>query len=200
MLIADWSNKKLRDVGKPLTAEHHRLCRGNQPEFAMWLSCPWAVQFNSLCLASPPPPAPRSFSTADFWRSPYQTSVPNNKGRSPLGGIPESTWLALRGAVHTVVITTTCSLDTVPHWLNYSGSTLLAPSVGSCVPARRNTDLQMRLTSLRMSLVSVVPPRRKITIFDQTRENSTGTFTIRRGKKWFLIFFVLFVPSHSDTL
>lgn len=56
MLIADWSNKKLRDVGKPSAAEHHRLYGGNQPEFGMWLSCPRAVQFNSLCLA--PPTAP----------------------------------------------------------------------------------------------------------------------------------------------
>lgn len=166
MLITDWSNKKLRDVGKPAKAEHHRIYRGNQPEFGMWLSCPERFNLTAFVLLHHCPPHQPSFSMADFWRSPYQTSVPNNKGRSPLRGIPESTWFALRGAVHAVVITTTCSLDTVPHWLNYSGYTLLAPSVGSCVPARMNTDLQMRLTLLRMSLVSVVPPRRKITIFD----------------------------------
>lgn len=148
MLIMDWSNKILRDADKASTAEHHRHYRGNQPEFGMWLSCPERFNLTAFVLLRRRPPQRPSFSTADFWRSSYQTSVPNNKGTSPLGGIPESTWVALRGAVHAVVITTTCSLDTVSHWLNYSGYTLLAPSVGSCVPARRNTDLQMRLTSL----------------------------------------------------
>lgn len=166
MLIVDWSNKKLRDMGKPAKAEHHWIYGGNQPEFGMWLSCTKQFNLTGFVLLRRHPPHQPSFSTADFWRSPYQTSVPNNKGRSPLGGIPESTWFALRGTVHAVVITTTCSRDTVPHWLNYSGYTLLAPSVSSWVPAQRNTDLQMRLTLLRMSLVSVVPPRRKITIFD----------------------------------
>lgn len=122
---------------------------------------PLAVKFNSLCLAPPPSPHP-SFSTGDFFFFFFGALLisPHSPTRkeAPAGRHPQSTWRALCGAVHVVVIGTTRSLDTVPDWLNYRWYTPLAPSVRACVLALGDTGPQMSLILLRMSLISVVTP------------------------------------------
>lgn len=129
--------------------------------------------------------------------------IPPTRKEAPAGRHPRSTWRALCGAVHVVVIGTTRSLDTVPDWLNYRWYTPLAPSVRACVPALGDTGPQTSLILLRMSLVSVVTPSGRLQHLTRCERTKLVLDTqvknqIFSAVLWLLQHFGLVCASHSQ--
>lgn len=159
MLLVDCCDKEVRDRSSLFTSRNQlNIIDFGEEINQLWnvALCPWRLNLTAFVLLRCRPPTPHSPRVifGVLLISPHSLTTKE----APAGRHPQSTWRALRGAVHVVVIRTTRSLDTVPDWLNYSWYTPLALSVSACVLALGDTDLQMRLILLRMSLVSVVTP------------------------------------------
>lgn len=155
MLIVDCCDKEVRNRSSPFTSRNQlNIIDFGEEINQSWnvALCPWRLNLTAFVLLCRHPPTHHSpwVIFGALLISPHSVTTKE----APAGRHLQSTWRALRGAVHVVVIGTTRSLDTVPDWLNYSWYTPLAPSVSACVLALEDTDLQMRLILLRMSLTS----------------------------------------------